>query len=91
MSSRLNVNLSAHYSSPTGKSQSFSHSLAAEVTTIKQKTEYLASLRESLTRLQNEVNAFLTVQMDEDKATAAGAGARVDDRAEEENYGEEKV
>ena len=42
-------------------------------------------------KLQDEVNGFLTTKMEEDKALAGSAGTKVDDRAEEENYGEEKV
>ncbi len=41
--------------------------------------------------LQEEVNGFLTTKMEEDKALAASAGMKVDDKAEEENYGEETV
>ena len=42
-------------------------------------------------KLQEEVNGFLTTKMEEDKTLAAGAGMKIDDKAEEENYGEEKV
>lgn len=52
---------------------------------------YLSALRKSVVRLQEEVNEFLTAKMEEDKDLAAGAGVEVDDRAEEENYGEETV
>lgn len=37
------------------------------------------------------MNAFLTEKMEEDKKLAALAGAKVDDRKDEENYGEEVV
>ena len=52
---------------------------------------YLSALRKSVVRLQEEVNGFLTGKMEEDKAEAASKGVKVDDRAEEEGYGEEKV
>lgn len=41
--------------------------------------------------LQDEVNSFLTTKMEEDKALTGSEGTKVDDKAEEENYGEEKV
>ncbi|KAH0543905.1 hypothetical protein FGG08_001806 [Glutinoglossum americanum] len=62
------------------------------------KTAYLASLRSSVAKLQEEINTFLTQKMDEDKAATAtgivgnGKGKAVlDDEREEENYGEEAV
>ncbi|KAL8902689.1 MAG: hypothetical protein Q9207_004456, partial [Kuettlingeria erythrocarpa] len=54
-------------------------------------TEYLSTLRKSVTRLQDEINAFLTERMEEDKALAAKAGVKIDEKKEEENYGEENV
>ena len=42
-------------------------------------------------RLQEEVNEFLTTKMEEDKSLAASAGVKADDKAEEDNYGEETV
>lgn len=41
--------------------------------------------------LQGEVNSFLTMKMEEDKTLAPDAGSQVDEKAEEENYGEENV
>lgn len=52
---------------------------------------YLSALRKSVVELQDEVNGFLTTKMEEDKALAASAGMKADDKVEEENYGEEKV
>ncbi|KAL8935016.1 MAG: hypothetical protein Q9216_005625 [Gyalolechia sp. 2 TL-2023] len=81
--------LTATYTSPTA-SQSFTHPLPSSATTsTAQKTEYLSTLRQSVTKLQDEVNAFLTEKMDEDKALAAKAGLEVDEKKEEERYGEE--
>ena len=42
-------------------------------------------------QLQDDVNGFLTTKMEEDKALATSAGVKVDDKKEEENYGEEVV
>ncbi|MCJ1332087.1 hypothetical protein MMC10_008779 [Thelotrema lepadinum] len=70
----------------------FRHSLgaiAADPSTAE-RVKYLGSLRSSVTALQEEVNAFLTKKMDEDKASATKSQA-LDDRREEENYGEEVV
>lgn len=75
--------LSATYNSPT-TSQTFTHPLPS----TKEKTAYLSALRKSVTQLQEDVNTFLTSKMEEDKALA---GEKMDEKAEEENYGEEKV
>ena len=83
--------LQADYSSPT-ITKTFHHPLPpATTTSTKEKTQYLSALRKSAVQLQEEINAFLTTKMEEDKALAASAGMKIDDRAEEENYGEEKV
>ena len=69
----------------------FEHSLpASSVSTTKEKAQYLSALRESVVKLQDEVNEFLTLKMDEDRILAASAGKKVDDKAEE-NYGEEMM
>ena len=83
--------LKAHYASPAA-TQTFTHALpAASNASTKEKTMYLSALRKSVVKLQEEVNGFLTTKMEEDKALAARAGVKVDDKAEEENYGEETV
>ena len=64
-------------------------SIAADPPTAK-KVEYLASLRTSVAGLQEEINTFLTRKMDEDK-TSSSKSRTLDDRREEENYGEEVV
>ena len=89
---RVGPLLKAEYTSPIA-SQTFSHplpstSLAAPTT---QKTSYLSALRASVVKLQEEVNGFLTRKMEEDKAIAATNGTKVDEKKEEENYGEEVV
>ncbi|MCJ1388463.1 hypothetical protein MMC18_001310 [Xylographa bjoerkii] len=84
--------LKADYASPTGTHQ-FEHSLKAlpvQFSTVE-KTAYLSALRSSVTHLQEEVNSFLTAKMEEDKAVAAPSTGAMDDKKEEENYGEEVV
>ena len=83
--------LTADYTSPNA-TKTFTHSLpSASNASTKEKTHYLSALRKSVVKLQDEVNGFLTAKMGEDKALAGSAGMKVDDRAEEENYGEEQV
>ncbi len=83
--------LTADYASPN-TTKTFTYPLpSASNTSIKEKTNYLSALRKSVIKLQEEVNVFLTTKMEEDKALAVNAGMKADDRAEEENYGEEKV
>lgn len=86
-----NTALEADYAGPT-TTKTFIHPLpAAANTSIEDKTNYLSALRKSVVKLQDEVNGFLTTKMEEDKALAEGAGVKIDDKADEENYGEEKV
>ena len=83
--------LQADYASPN-VTKSFTHPLpVASNASMEEKTNYLSTLRKSVVTLQEEVNGFLTTKMEEDKALAAGAGMKIDDKAEEENYGEEKL
>ena len=83
--------LKVDYRSPTS-TQTFRQFLPSSSTTsTDEKTHYLSALRNSVTQLQEEVNTFLTSKMEEDKTLAAKAGLKVDDKKEEENYGEEGV
>ena len=83
--------LQAIYTSPTS-SETFAHTLpSASTASTREKTAYLSALRKSVVKLQEDVNGFLTTKMEEDKALAANAGIKVDDKAEEDNYGEERV
>ena len=85
------TSLKANYASPS-TTKTFTHPLpTASTTSTQEKTNYLSALRKSVVKLQEEVNGFLTAKMEEDKALAADAGMKVDEKAEEENYGEEKV
>lgn len=80
---------SAVYASPNS-SQSFQHPVAPSPApdNVHAKTAYLAQLGQSTRKLQDDINAFLTERMDEDKKSA-----EVSEREarEEENYGEENV
>lgn len=65
---------------------------SASVSTTKEKTQYLAALRESIVKLQSEVNSSLTKKMEEDnKASTPNVWGKTDEKTEEENYGEEPV
>ena len=90
-STKPSLPLSAEYTSPQA-SHSFNQNLTTSPTpgSTKAKTAYLSELRGAVTKLQSEVNTFLTQKMEEDKANAAGEGGKADEK-EEENYGEEVV
>lgn len=90
--------LQATYSSPTNPA--FAHttqlpSLGAN--SVEERVAYLAALRQEAAALQERINTELTQRMEEDKAQAEADAApggnkrKVDDVAEEENYGEEVV
>ena len=86
-----NATLQADYAGP-GDAKSFAYPLPpASNKSTEQKTAYLSALRESVTKLQEDINVFLTSKMEEDKASASMAGSNVDDQKEEENYGEENL
>lgn len=80
--------LSAVYSSPAA-TRTFSHPTSPLTPShlVQEKSAYLSSLRTSVTKMQEEVNAFLTQKMEEDNAQAKNLG--VDEQKAEENYGEE--
>ncbi|KAI9852426.1 MAG: hypothetical protein M1838_000744 [Thelocarpon superellum] len=88
--------LTATYVSPTAE-RTFSHPLptsANELASSDAKTAYLAALRSNVTKLQEDVNSFLTQKMDEDNAAAGGRAQKIagkDESKEEENYGEEVI
>ncbi|KAF4548223.1 Hypothetical protein D9617_30g011270 [Elsinoe fawcettii] len=85
--------LIASYSSPNG-----SHNFEIPLTSVAEangstgaKTDYLSNLRSKTSKLQDDINVFLTQKMEEDKAASATAGqkSKVDEDKEEEMYGEE--
>ncbi|KAL9114542.1 MAG: hypothetical protein Q9227_001623 [Pyrenula ochraceoflavens] len=99
------VAVTASYTSPTQHHQ-IAHpvnaplplSSASSPDTVKAKVLYLSKLREATKVLQEDVNAFLTGKMEEDKAKVNGAPgggekervrAEREARREEERYGEE--
>ncbi|KAJ9245445.1 hypothetical protein DTO212C5_3295 [Paecilomyces variotii] len=93
--------LQAQYSSPhPPTSHTFQHHLsstlnvsAAPEENVKTKTEYLSELKGLVTKLQGEINVFLTERMEEDKKAAEAQGKKESEKEakEEENYGEEVV
>lgn len=85
--------LTADYSAPSTASQSFSQTLPAcsPTPSTDERTAYLSSLHASIGKMQDEVNAFLTQKMEEDKKAAGNAAKAADEAKEEENYGEEVV
>ena len=83
--------LKADYAAPASTKE-FRHPLPpTSGLNTEQKTQYLTALGDSVVKLQDEINVFLTSKMEEDKVTAISAGKKVDEKAEEENYGEEKL
>lgn len=80
----------ADYASPQS-THVIQHSVGApdEALTTESKVAYLNKLRFTVVQLQGQVNDFLTQKMEDDKAIASKIGAAVDDKKEEENYGEE--
>ena len=85
--------LRADYISPTS-TKAFVHPLpsaSASTVSVKEKTAYLSGLRKSVVQLQDDINAFLTTKMEEDKALSSSVSTKGDDKKEEENYGEEGV
>lgn len=94
--------LKASYTSPAS-SQTFAHPITAppppknvvpSAESTKLKSAYLAELRLSTKKMQEEINVFLTRKMEEDKAAAATNGkaeGEKEEEREEERYGEEDV
>lgn len=63
---------------------------------LKTTADYLSRLRTAVVEAQTRINDELTSRMDEDKkrdaeAVAQGKRNKIDEEAEEENYGEEVV
>ncbi len=92
--SRTAQELTADYTSPL-ITNTF-HCPLPTLTPLPSKQDtvsYLSALRKSVTKLQTDVNTFLTQKMKEEKERAVenenGASTKVDEQKEEENYGEE--
>lgn len=88
--SKPHATLEAHYSSPK-TTTTFAQPLNAPSTNLstEEKTAYLSTLRKSVSNLQEEVNVFLTQEMERDKAGLSEGGGKTDEKKEEDNYGEE--
>lgn len=89
------ASLQADYAQPTeGSEKTFKHDLP-QITahsSTEERVVYLSALRTSAVHLQDEINNFLTLKMEQDKAAAEGTGkSGTDDAKDEENYGEEVV
>ncbi|KAK0673422.1 hypothetical protein QBC41DRAFT_298644 [Cercophora samala] len=83
--------LTASYTSSTNApfSLSLPQSTPASTDAVKAKQQSLSQLRQSVHSLQASINKELTQRMEEDNARAGTAA--VDNKEEEENYGEEVV
>ena len=92
MANGLSGSLSAVYKSPTATHE-LEHKLEnpGVAASTEGKVAYLNSLRSSVVQLQAQVNEFLTHKMEEDKALEGESAKSIDDKKEEENYGEEIV
>ena len=91
MTSKDPKQLMAHYKSPAG-TKDFNLPLSAKCPTnpsVEEKTTYLSELRASTKKLQENINAFLTQKMAEDKVRTmdASSTSKKMDEVEEENYG----
>lgn len=81
--------LAADYVSPSDK-KAFESNLPTlpKEDDMQEKTAYLSALRSSIVDMQGNVNTFLTVKMEGDKAAESGKSKAKDEKAEE-TYGEE--
>ncbi|KAI9871877.1 MAG: hypothetical protein M1830_002344 [Pleopsidium flavum] len=88
--SKGQATLKAQYASPKG-TNTFVHPLDAPRTSqsAKERSAYFSALRTSVTKLQEEINTFLTQKMEEDKTLLVDRGGKTDDTKDEDNYGEE--
>ncbi|RDW75712.1 hypothetical protein BP5796_06533 [Coleophoma crateriformis] len=91
--------LKATYNSPTNEPFVVSNTLAAPASaeSTKDRTTYLGVLRKATAEMQDQINKELTMRMEQDKAREAegngGVAAKkgIDEKKEEDNYGEEIV
>lgn len=89
----MSDHLTAVYTSPT-TTNTFSSPLSTASTSAsspQEKSQYLGDLREKVSQMQDDINAFLTQKMDEDKAATEGGVSAKDEEREEQMYGEEVV
>lgn len=87
-----NTPLVASYKSPSD-ARSFSLDVPPlpQSGSVEEKTTYLAGLRANASKLQGEINTFLTQKMDEEKAFETGrpGAPKANEDREEDMYGEE--
>ena len=92
MSTMAMTALIATYKAP-GSSYTFSlkSSPRPEAGNVQAKTAYLSSLRSNIVQMQSDVNAFLTMKMDESRTTETEkvSASKAKEKLEEDMYGEE--
>lgn len=84
--------LTATYTAPN-ESKRLTYALpntSANLST-EDRTAYLTTLRSSVSKLQAEVNTFLTQKMAEEAQSTTADSKPVDEAKEEANYGEEVI
>lgn len=86
--------LSAIYNSPTNQTFNYKTVLNPPLSVSeapKDRATYLQALRTACAEMQEQVNKELTQRMEEDNTRAGADKSKIDDKKEEENYGEEVV
>lgn len=84
--------LTARYDAPSDTKEFTKQlpSIPADGSDVDAKTTYLAALRSNASKLQGEINVFLTQKMEEDKAAEGESKKKsAKEQREEEMYGEE--
>ncbi|KAK5088987.1 hypothetical protein LTS08_000610 [Lithohypha guttulata] len=79
--------------SDTTHTHTFTHTISSSQpadSAVESKTAFLSNLRSSTKTLQNEVNAFLTERMEEDKAAAAAIVVEGNGNAKNEKKNKKK-
>ncbi|KAJ5373691.1 EKC/KEOPS complex subunit Gon7 [Penicillium concentricum] len=83
-----NTSLNAVYTAPQS-TETFEHVFSTTTGTLAAKQAHLSELQLLVPKLQDQINAFLTERMEEDKKVQGKLSAQ--EAKEEENYGEEVV
>jgi len=85
--------LTAEYRASDAATRSFTQALpsCSPTPATEERTAYLSALHTSVGKMQDEVNAFLTQKMEEDKNATGSSADPANEAKEEENYGEEVV
>ncbi|KAJ5810797.1 EKC/KEOPS complex subunit Gon7 [Penicillium robsamsonii] len=82
-----NTSLNAVYTTPQS-TETFEHVFSTTTGTLAAKQAHLSELQSLVPKLQDQINAFLTERMEEDKVQGK---LSAQEAKEEENYGEEVV